>query len=271
MGKVLQGSICPFRRFQASPNFAYLLVNTTSREIFSDLIPQLEIYCRENFPDLKATIRPLETGPPTYPPIEIRVTGRDTNVLFDIMEQVKAKLRSIRGTKLIDDNWGARSKKLMVKINQPRALRAGVSSQDIAISLQTYLTGLDITKFREEDELIPVILRSVGAERKDISKLESINVYAQTTGQSVPLKQVADLEVVWEPAKVHRRDRLRTITVEAALETGVTAMEVNALLEPWLNEEEKMWGLGYFWEFGGEAETSEKATDLLAINFRSQD
>ena len=248
----------PFSPIQASPNFAYLLVNTTSREIFSEIIPQLEAFCLENFPDLKATIRPLETGPPTYPPVEVRVTGRDTDVLFQIMERVKTKLRSIPGTKLIDDNWGARSKKLMVKINQSRALRAGVTSQDIAISLQTYLTGLDITQYREDDELIPVVLRSVGTERQDMSKLESINVYAQSSGKSVPLKQVADLKVIWEPAKVHRRDRTRTITVEAGLQSGTTAVAVNALLEPWLNEEEKGWGLGYFWEFGGESETSGK-------------
>ena len=253
----------PFSPVQASPNFAYLLVNTTSRDIFSELIPQLESFCLDNFPDLKATIRPLETGPPTYPPIAIRITGRDIDVLFRIMDEIKAKLRTIPGTKLIDDNWGARSKKLMVKINQPRALRAGVSSQDIAISLQTYLTGLDITKYREGDELIPVVLRSVGAERQDMSKLESINVYAQSTGVSVPLRQVADLEVVWEPAQIHRRDRLPTITVEAGLEAGTTAMDVTSIIEPWLKEQENDWSLGYFWEFGGEAETSGKGNKSI--------
>ena len=248
----------PFSPVNSSPNFAYLLVNTTSREIFSEVIPQLEQFCITHFPDLKATIRPLETGPPTYPPIAVRITGRDTDVLFDIMDHVKAKLREIKGTKLIDDNWGARSKKLMVRVNQPRALAAGVTSQDVATSLQAFLTGLTITEFREGDELIPVTLRSVGAERQDIAKLESINVYAQATGKSVPLKQVADLEVVWQPAKVHRRDRLPTVTVEAALETGTTATEVNGILQAWLQEQEKTWGLGYFWEFGGEAETSGK-------------
>ncbi len=253
----------PFNPVQASPNFAYLLVNTTSRDIFSEVIPQLESFCLENFPDLKATIRPLETGPPTYPPIAIRVTGRDTDVLFRIMDEIKEKLRSIPGTKLIDDNWGARSKKLMVKINQPRALRAGVTSQDIAISLQTYLTGLDVTQYREGDELIPVVLRSVGAERQDMSKLESINVYAQSSGQSVPLRQVADLEVVWEPAQIHRRDRLPTITVEAGLQAGTTAMDVTSMIEPWLKEQEKEWRLGYFWEFGGESETSGKGNKSI--------
>ncbi len=253
----------PFTPVQASPNFAYLLVNTTSRDNFSTIIPRLERFGQERFPDLKATIRPLETGPPTYPPIVVRVTGRDTDTLFEIMDRVKAKLHAIPGTKLIDDNWGSRSKKLVVHVNQPRALRAGVTSQDVATSLQAFLTGLDITQYREDDKLIPVTLRSVGAVRDDIAKLESINVYAQANGQSVPLKQVADIEVFWQPGTIHRRDRLRTISVESALETGTTATEVNAMLGPWLNQEKKTWGLGYFWEFGGEAEAAGKGNSSI--------
>ena len=253
----------PFTPIQASPNFAYLLVTTTSRDNFPDIIPKLERFSEERFPDLKATIRPLETGPPTYPPVVVRVSGRDTNTLFEIMDQVKDKLRSIHGTKLIDDNWGSRSKKLVVQVNQPRALRAGVTSQDVATSLQAFLTGLDITQYREDDKLIPVTLRSVGAARDDIAKLDTINVYAQSTGRSVPLKQVADIHVQWQPATVHRRDRLRSVSIESALHEGTTATEVNAVLEPWLNQEKTRWGLGYFWEFGGEAEEAGKGNNSI--------
>ena len=256
--------ILPYAPEQARPEYAYLLMNATSREIFDTLIPQLEEFCMNNFPDLKATIRPLDLGPPAWPPVEVRVSGRDTDVLFDLVDQIKEKLESIPGTRLIDDDWGARSKKIVVDINQPRALRAGVTSQDIAISLQTFLTGFDTTEYREDDKLIPVTLRSIGADRHDIGKLESINVYAQATGQSVPLKQVADLDVVWQPAKILRRDRLRTVTVEAGLESGVTATDVNQVLGPWLKDQEKNWGLGYFWEFGGETETSGKAQKSIA-------
>ncbi len=253
----------PFTPIQASPNFAYLLVNTTSRDNFSTIIPRLEQVGRERFPGLKTVIRPLETGPSTYPPIVVRITGRDTDTLFEIMDKVKAKLHAIPGTKLIDDNWGTRSKKLVVHVNQPRALRAGVTSQDVATSLQAFLAGLDVTQYREDDKLIPVTLRSAGAVRDDIAKLESINVYAQATGQSVPLKQVADVEVSWQPGTIHRRDRLRTISIESALEPGTTATEVNALLRPWLNQEKETWGLGYFWEFGGEAEAAGKGNSSI--------
>ena len=106
------------------------------------------------------------------------------------------------------------------------------------MSLQTYLTGLEATEFREEDRLIPVILRS-SAEIEcapasdrcrravDPARLAGLRVYSQMTGQSVPLRQIATPRLVWQPGKIMRRDRLRTVTISALLEPGVTAAEVN--------------------------------------------
>jgi multidrug efflux pump subunit AcrB len=257
--------ILPYNPEMASPEYAYMILNATSRDALDKLIYPLESFCIEHFPDIKATIRPLDLGPPTWPPIEIRISGRTSDVLFDIVEKVKGKLRQIPGTKLIDDDWGGRSKKIMVKINQPRAHRAGVTNKDIAISLQTFLSGFETTKFREDDKLIPVTLRSVSGERHDIGMLETLNVYSQATGKSVPLKQVADIEINWQPAKIKRYNRLKTVTVEAGLKSGVTATEINNVLKPWLEEEKKNWGLGYSWEFGGEAETSSKANESIKV------
>jgi multidrug efflux pump subunit AcrB len=48
----------------------------------------------------------------------------------------------------------------------------------VAISLQTVLTGLETTQYREQDEVIPIVLRTVADERLDIGKLESHNIYA---------------------------------------------------------------------------------------------
>ena len=100
-----------------------------------------------------------------------------------------------------------------------------MTSQDVAISLQTYLSGLETTEFREDDKIIPVTLRSVDTQRNDINRIESLNVYSQSTGQSVPLAQVADVHVEWQPALIHRRDRLKTVTVESALRQQGEALE----------------------------------------------
>ena len=250
---------------QPSPEYSFMILNTTSPDEIPGAIEKIEAFCLERFPDLQTTIQPLQLGPPLEHPVEIRVSGESTDVLFPIVEQVKAELASIPGTKDVGDDWGQRTKKLVVKINEPRAQRAGVTNQDIAISLQTILSGFDTTDYREENDVIPVTLRSVAADRQDVGKLDSLNVYSQVTGRSVPLKQVADVNVDWEPARILRRDRLKTVTVHAGILRGVTAQMITDQIEARLSEQEKTWPIGYFYEFGGELETSVKASQSVAV------
>ena len=166
-----------------SPDYAFAIVNATSRAVIDDeLIPRLEAFCLQQFPELDVTLNPLQMGLPVIAPVQVRLSGRDADTLFDIVETLKANLRTLPGTKNISDDWGAQSKKLVVRVNQPRARRAGVTNQDIAISLQTALSGFVTTQFREEDEIIPVSLRSAEANRTDVTKMTSLNVYAQTPG-----------------------------------------------------------------------------------------
>jgi multidrug efflux pump subunit AcrB len=99
----------------------------------------------------------------------------------------------------------------------------------------------------------------VGAERKDIGKLESHNVFSRTTGRSVPLKQVADIEVLFQPSKVLRRNRLKTVTINADLFPGYNAIAIAQEVDEWLKEESNSWPVGYKYEIGGELESSGKA------------
>jgi multidrug efflux pump subunit AcrB len=226
---------------------------------------QLERYARENLPGVSVRVSPLVYGPPVGKPIEVRLSGYDSDRLSEMVDALKAKLAEVPGTKNIGDDWGLRTKKLMVEIDQPRARLAGVSSQDIAISLQTNLSGIETTQFREMDKAIPIILRSVAADRRDIGKLEGLHVHAQATGRSVPLKQVADVRLVWEASRILRRQRARTVTVEADVVPGFTVAEVNAEIVPWLEAEKATWEPGYGWELGGEAEASAEANDAIAV------
>ena len=241
-----------------SPEYSFMLFNTTSRDVVETIIPRLESFCLEQFPDVLATVQPLKLGPPVLNPVEVRVSGEDIDVLFGLADSVKVKLAEMPGTKNIGDDWGQRSKKINVNINEPRARRSGITHEDIALSLLSVLSGYDATDYREGDEVIPVVVRSVAADRQDLGKLESLNVYSQTSGQSVPLKQVADLEVEWQPAKIFRRNRLKNVKIFSDVQPGLTAVEVTDQLIPWLEEQQGAWPLGYVYDLGGEFETSGK-------------
>lgn len=248
-----------YAREQAKPEYGYMLLNLTSYKLIGEIVSRLERFAADNLPDAMTKFASPPLGPPVRAAIEVRISGRDPDVLFTLVEQVRAKLESIPGTRNIDDDWGSRTKKLLININEPRAQRAGVSNRDIAVSLQTAFSGFLTTQYREGDKIIPVTMRSVEADRGDLGKIEGLNVYAQATGQTVPLRQVADVEVVWQPSKILRRDRLKTVTVNADVFPGVTASEVNAEFLPWLEGQSQQWDLGYRYEIGGEAEESRES------------
>jgi multidrug efflux pump subunit AcrB len=248
---------------QTTPEYAYLIMNATSRDYIDGIIPDLEEFCLERFPDLKVTIEPKLLGPPIEAPIQVRLSGNDASELFPIVDEVKEMLRAIPGAKDVRDDWGARVKKLVVDVNEARALRAGLTNQDVAISLQTLLSGWESTQYREDDKIIPVVLRSVAADRQDIGKLESMNIYSQATGRNVPLLQIADVELEWEPSVILRRDRLKTVTVSADVRRGVTPTEVTNKLIPMIDDAKRTWPFGYVYGMGGELEGSVKASQSI--------
>lgn len=247
-----------------SSNYALMVINVSSYKMIDEIMEKIESYTFANFPDLLVKLRKIENGSPIANPVEVRLSGSDSTELFKIVDSVKSKMNDVKGLKAISDNWGLPIKKLLIEINQTRARRSGVSSKDIAISLQTGLSGLELTQYREGDSVIPVVMRTVENDRKDLGKLESLSVYSQANGTSVPLKQVADIKVVWEPALILKRDRAKTVTIGAQIDPSITASEAFKDLKAWLDDEKKNWPFGYGYEFGGEAESSGKANSSIA-------
>lgn len=242
-----------------NPHYAFMLFTVSSRKEISCLVRQLDSYLFENFPDVKPRVRALQEGTPVTNPIEIRLTGKNLGQLYEYEDLVKQKLGEIAGTKNIDDDWGLKGKKVVVIVDDARAQRAQISNADIAYSLESAINGVVLTEFREDDDLIPMVFRSLVAKDLDLIGTEAFNVFSQSTGKSVPLLQVADVYLTWEPSIIFRRNRLKTITVMSSLHDGFTANEVEKQLIPWLEEESAKWPIGYKWELGGENEESGKA------------
>jgi multidrug efflux pump subunit AcrB len=234
------------------------MVHTTSADVVPEMMARLEAHMTKRYPDVRPNIRLLGNGPPVEKPVQIRVSGKDDRV-FQLAQEVKDKLATRTDTRNIGDDWGPRVNKLVVNVSQDRARRAGITNEDVATSLQTFLSGYEITRYRENTKTIPVVLRSVAEGRRDVGRLETLDVFSADEGTTVPLTQVANIDLEWEASEVRRRNRYRTVTVDADLIPGVTAFEVMSSLEPWLDARQEEWGAGYAYEFGGEVYESAKA------------
>jgi len=247
---------------EGSEHFS-LILDATGPRFVRQLMKELEQFCLTAYPDMALSMDMEAMGPGGDDPVAFRIYGRDPAALFDRVEALKAQMAAQPGTFNIDDDWGPWTKKLLVDIDQARARRAGVTSQDVAVSLQAGMSGIAVTEYREGDKVIPVMLRSAAADRQDVGKIESLNVYAQATGQSVPLKQLADVTLEWEASKILRRDGLKMVTVSCELDEGVNAFATTNALVPWLDEQAATWPAGAFYEVGGEMESSNDANEAL--------
>lgn len=237
---------------EANSNYAHILVNTTSFNENKSMINKLDRFAFNSFPNADIKVGALGSGG-SGTPIEIKVSGKDPDQLSAISESIKLKLSSITGTKNVKDDWGPKSKKLLIEIDQNRAQSAGITSQDIATSLQTVLDGFQTGEYREDDKSIPILMRSDQNQQQSLASLETLNIYSQNSGRSVPLLQVADIVPTWQYAKIKRYDLRRTINVTSELRDNGNASAITAEITPWLDEQVKNWPSGYRYEFGGDA------------------
>ncbi len=248
----------------ANPANSFLIANTVDGNVVDEVIAGIEEYVRLQHPDLAAQVKRLENGPPVGYPIIVRLSGPDIEMLHKMADQVSKFLYSIPGVVDVKNTWGLQTKKLLVDVNQELARRSGVTSEDVAYSLNAGLTGIDLTQYREDNELIPVTLRTVAADRQDLSKLDGLTVYSQSTGKHVPLKQVADVVLSFESGVIERRDRERTLSLKVQLAAQATAADAAGELKPWLRDVQKSWPVGHKYAIGGETEESGDANASIA-------
>ncbi len=240
---------------EANSSYAHMLVNTSSSVLNNVIINQLDAYCFQNFPSADIKVGPLGAGGGGVP-IEIKISGDDSDELNKIAKTVKKQLSSINGTKNVKDDWGPKSKKFVIDIDQNRAQIAGVSSQDIATSLKTVLDGFQTGEYREDDKSIPVIMRSDAGQQQSLESLETLNIYSQNSGKSVPLLQVASILPQWQYSKIKRLDLVRTINVSSELRDDGNASFITAEITPWLDQQIENWPADYSYQFGGDAKNT---------------
>lgn len=248
---------------EANSNYAHILVNTSSFTENNNLIAKIDNFTFNSFPNADIKVSALAAGGGGTP-IEIKVSGDNPDKLSEISSAVKLKLSAIAGTKNVKDDWGPKSKKFLIEIDQNRAQTAGVTSQDIATSLVTVLNGVQTGEYREGDKSIPILMRNDKDQQQTLASLETLNVFSQASGRSVPLLQVASIVPQWQYSKIRRVDLNRTVNVTSELNANGNASAITKEITPWLESQKENWPKGYRYEFGGDAkQTAESMGSVI--------
>ncbi|WOF75133.1 efflux RND transporter permease subunit [Parvibaculaceae bacterium PLY_AMNH_Bact1] len=242
------------------PHKAFVLIDVTALDVVGPMMAKSSAYFRDEVPEAQGRPETLFFGATPPGTVDIQITGPEIAQLYLLGHEVEEVFRSVPGSANIRTNWGSPVVKVLVQIDQERARRAGVSSEDVANSLASYFDGLPVTDFRDGDTVIPIKMRAAEDQRDELDKLRSITVYSSASNVAVPLIQIADIDGVLEPFEIHRFNQERGLKASAIL-PGRQASEFYAALQPALGAIELP--RGYAIEVQGELKDSGEATGAL--------
>ncbi len=249
----------------ANPAYAQLVVNVHDFRDIDTILNELDPWLEGNLPDAQIPLRKFAVGPANTWKFETRISGgavADPDILRGIASQGVAILDDNPLAGASQNNWRQRVLKIQPEYNIERARWSGVTRNDIARATRRAFDGRTIGLYREEDDLIPIVLRQVESERQNVGGLDVLQVQPAQSTESVPLAQVVDgIELRWEDPVIQRRDRKRTITVQSNPVLGTTLPTLFGTVEKEFEEIELP--RGYVMEWGGEHEDSAKSQAAL--------
>ena len=225
---------------------------------------QLPALLAEEFPEVRGRVKLLPNGPPVPYPVQFRVMGPDVRQVRAWADQARAILAGDPAMRGVNDNWNESIKALKLEIDQDKARAIGVSSQSVAQSSRTILSGTTIGQYREGDKLVDIVLRQPLEERNAITDLGSANL-PTASGRSVPLTQIARVGFGFEPGVLWREGRKFAVTVQGDVVDGIQGPTVTQRVWPKMQELQARMPPGYSIQIAGAVEESRKGQGSIIV------
>jgi multidrug efflux pump subunit AcrB len=245
------------------PNFGEFIIVAKDMKARDELRPKLTKLLNEEFASVHVHTKLISLGPASDYPVMLRVSGYDHDKVRETAKQVAAVMEANPETKNVNLNWYEKSKIMHLDIDQDKARSLGVTSQSLATSLQTQLSGAPLAEFRESDKTVSMVFRFDAQDRNDPSRMKDLNIHIGN-GKYVPLDQIAKIRFEAEDGLIYRRDLKPMILVQAETKPGVTGDDVAEQVYGNLAQLRDSLPLGYSIEYDGSKEGSIKGMKFIS-------
>jgi multidrug efflux pump subunit AcrB len=247
----------------ANISFGQIVIVTKGIKVRDRVKAELEAYLKKTFPGTDTYVKLLEVGPPVGRPVQYRVSGPVISEVRALSQQLAGVLRGNPHLGGVVFDWMEPARVVKVDVLQDKARQLGVTSEDIATTLNGVLDGTSITQVRDDIYLVKVLGRATVAERGSIETLRDLQLTG-SGGQVVPLAAVATLRYEIEQPTIWRRSRLPTITLKADVVDAVQPKTVVDQLAPEVTKFSERLPAGYSVKVGGSVEESAKSQAPIA-------
>jgi multidrug efflux pump subunit AcrB len=235
--------------------FGQTIIVTKGLDVRDKVRAELQDYLNRTFTGTDAFVKLLDIGPPVGKPVQYRLSGPDIQHVRELGQQLAGVVSEHKLLSNMVMDWNEPTRVVKVDVLQDKARQLGVSSEDIANTMNSIVEGSTVTQVKDGIYLVNVVARAQLAERGSIETLQNLQLPA-TNGKAVPLSAIANFRYELEQPTIWRRDRIPTVTVKAAIIGPTQPATIVEQLKPKLEAFEKTLPVGYKLETGGAVESS---------------
>ncbi|MDP8996672.1 MAG: efflux RND transporter permease subunit [Pseudomonadota bacterium] len=249
----------------ASPSFGQTIIVAKSVEARDRLRSTLQAYLTRTFVGTDAFVKVLDIGPPVGRPVQYRISGPDIQKVRSLAQQWAGIVAQNPHLGEAVYDWNEPARVVKVEVLQDKARQLGITSEQIANTLNGLVGGSAATQVRDSIYNIDVIARSSSSERGSIETLQNLQL-AGKDGQSTPLASIANFHYELEQPVVWRRARLPTVTIKAGVTDNTQPATIVAQLKDSLKTLTDTLPTDYSITVGGSVESSATAqAPILAV------
>jgi multidrug efflux pump subunit AcrB len=204
----------------------------------------------------------ISGGPPTTKPINVKVRSDDFAELRDATDAMKVLVRSIPGTRDVEDNDVPGRSELVLELDYKAIRNAGLEPGMIARLMRLHLDGEVVAFMRHKGEKVELRVRGAERTQRDIMAVLNDPI-ALPSGGITTFAALTGSETDTGRGTIRHYNLRRAITVEAELDLDVnnTVAANDALLEGW--EEIKGRFPNTDLDFSGELDDIQESLDAM--------
>ena len=183
--------------------------------------------------------------------IEVMVQGADLDRLISLAEEIEGEVVQVEGTRNVDIGLDESRPEVEIDVHRQLATEFGFQVGQVASAVEAAVAGRTVSRYEEGGEEHDIRLQLEEKTVKNISQLNNLKL-TSPAGQTVPLAQIADVELTTGVTNIERENQQRIVRVL----TDYHARSLSAVqndIEERIDENVEI-PIGYTVDYGGEVE-----------------
>lgn len=204
------------------------------RDVATDIFARrTKIKLEERISGARIKTSPIDILGLSFSPIEVMVNGPNLDSLFVTTEKVKKIMAQVPGCVEIEGSVEPGNPEVKIDVNRQRLADNGLTMAQVGLTLQTAFSGNTDARYREGDYEYPIRIALDAFDRRSAADINQLS-FVNPLGNTLYLKQFAEVKQSSAPTRLERRDRLPSIMVTAQVigrPNGSVGRDVKAELD----------------------------------------